>query len=234
MTGWNWASTIDVVAVINTYGVFIPAPEPCLEETDSNWAPAFFNANWWPTFDSEYSRFVDGCLSDVGFDSSQGTSGGIEQGFNGATDYAWAGLSDPKSDSEIERGAWFYRLLDSDSDDVPDNTDNCPDDANAEQINTDGANDGGDACDNDDDNDMICDIGAAVTEICIARPDNCPTTPNNSQSDSNEDGIGDACDADNDGVPGDIDNCPLIANTDQSDSDGNGRGDVCEGLPPGC
>jgi DNA-binding beta-propeller fold protein YncE len=67
--------------------------------------------------------------------------------------------------------------------------------------------------------------------------DNCPAVANNDQADSNNNGIGNACDqpdADNDGVPDAIDNCPLIANPTQLDSNNNGRGDACEGLPPGC
>ncbi|MCR9104192.1 MAG: thrombospondin type 3 repeat-containing protein [Gammaproteobacteria bacterium] len=126
---------------------------------------------------------------------------------------------------------------DSDADGVIDAVDNCPLIPNADQINTDGADDGGDACDRDDDDDMICDDGLAVEGVCIVGPtgsDNCRLVSNNDQLDSNEDGVGDACDADNDGIPDDVDNCPLIPNSDQQDTDTNGRGDACEGLPPGC
>ncbi len=74
--------------------------------------------------------------------------------------------------------------------------DNCPLIANTDQINTDGAADGGDACDVDDDNDMICDGNADVSGVCIAGPaggDNCRTIPNNDQADSNDNGCGDLC-----------------------------------------
>ncbi len=92
---------------------------------------------------------------------------------------------------------------DIDDDGVPDESDNCPYDANSDQADSD--DDGvGDAC------------------------DNCPIVPNPDQADSNNDGVGDACDFDDDGVPDDIDNCP-IPNPDQADSDGDGRGDVCDG-----
>ena len=56
-------------------------------------------------------------------------------------------------------------------------------------------------------------------------------------SDSDEDGIGDACDAcpfdyhndiDDDDVCGNDDNCPFVANTDQTDTDQDGTGDACE------
>ena len=46
---------------------------------------------------------------------------------------------------------------DTDSDGVSDGSDNCPSVANADQVNTDNAADGGDACDDDDDNDGIPD-----------------------------------------------------------------------------
>ncbi|NOX08613.1 MAG: hypothetical protein GXP22_03850, partial [Gammaproteobacteria bacterium] len=49
-------------------------------------------------------------------------------------------------------------LVDTDSDGVNDNIDNCPVDANTNQTNTDGVNDGGDVCDLDDDNDGTSDI----------------------------------------------------------------------------
>ncbi|MCB1688913.1 MAG: thrombospondin type 3 repeat-containing protein [Halioglobus sp.] len=68
--------------------------------------------------------------------------------------------------------------------------------------------------------------------------DNCPAVANASQVDTNNNGLGNACDpitdSDGDGVLDDFDNCPAIYNPDQLDSDNNGRGDICEGLPPGC
>jgi len=65
---------------------------------------------------------------------------------------------------------------------VTDSEDNCPLVPNPDQTNSDNANDGGDACDQDDDNDGIPD----------SNPDNCRTIPNADQTDSNGDGCGDA------------------------------------------
>lgn len=53
--------------------------------------------------------------------------------------------------------------------------------------------------------------------------DNCPDHPNSSQLDSDNDGLGDDCDDDddNDGIPDIQDNCRLITNPNQKDSNSN-------------
>ena len=60
--------------------------------------------------------------------------------------------------------------------------------------------------------------------------DNCPLVANPNQEDMDEDGLGNACDADidGDGLDNDQDNCPLVANPGQEDSDHNGIGNACE------
>ena len=72
--------------------------------------------------------------------------------------------------------------------------------------------------------------------------DNCPEIANNSQTDTDCDGFGDACDTcqgfintypnlfdqDYDGIGDVCDNCPGTTNTDQMDSDRDGIGNACQ------
>jgi len=84
---------------------------------------------------------------------------------------------------------------DADGDRIPDATDPCT----------------------DSDKDLYGDPGFAANRCPT---DNCPLVPNPSQTDSDGDGIGDACD-----------NCPGVPNPQQRDGDGDGWGDLCDLCP---
>lgn len=145
---------------------------------------------------------------------------------------------------------------DTDSDGIADAEDNCPSDANIDQLDTD-IDDIGNVCDSDDDGDS--DNDGSDNCPLIANPDqldtdmdgtgdacdtnldtdgdsiddgsdNCPLVTNPDQLDTDDDGLGDACDTDNDndGVVNGSDNCPLDANSQQLDSDGDNQGDACD------
>jgi len=66
------------------------------------------------------------------------------------------------------------------------------------------------------------------------KSDNCPAVSNADQTDTDNDGLGNACDPDcsgdteSDGVCNEVDNCPADLNADQKDTDADGKGDVCD------
>ena len=151
----------------------------------------------------------------------------------------------------IDNNYYNEILSDSDTDGVPDVSDNCPTISNPNQEDSD-ADGRGNACDNcptvantnqaDGDSD-------GVGNAC----DNCPSTCNSQQLDADHDGIGDVCDptpgcggcgqpaceqqcssgdSDGDGIPDASDNCPTVPNPGQEDTtDGDGVGNACDNCP---
>ena len=129
---------------------------------------------------------------------------------------------------------------DDDDDGILNGNDNCPVNANEDQLDTD--QDGrGNVCDTDDDNDGAPDTADAFPldpaeqadsdlDGLGDKADNCPTVSNEGQEDGDQDGLGDACDPDwdNDGVGNTGDNCPLVANESQEDIDQDSLGDACD------
>lgn len=125
-------------------------------------------------------------------------------------------------------------VVDRDTDRVINSSDNCPDVFNPLQENYDG-DASGDACDADDDNDGLNDATEANLGSDVLNPDtdadgvidgvdNCLLLANPDQADSDNDGTGDQCDADNDimivpvdtGVPDDPGGSdePAVTSTD--------------------
>ncbi len=77
----------------------------------------------------------------------------------------------------------------------------------------------------------------------IGFTDDCPAVDDPAQIDTDDDGVGYACDVcpavadpmqldgDGDGIGDACDNCPSVPNPDQADADGDGIGDACDPCP---
>jgi hypothetical protein len=107
---------------------------------------------------------------------------------------------------------------DDDNDGASNGFDNCQLDENPDQADAD--DDGlGDACDNCPEDDNVDQLDADTDGFGDAC-DNCPSVANPTQADPDNDGAGTACD-----------NCPQDTNPAQTDADGDGRGNDCDVCP---
>ncbi len=113
---------------------------------------------------------------------------------------------------------------DTDGDGINDDSDNCPNAKNPDQLDSD-ADGKGNACDQsegvcnnsvDDDNDALVDC---------ADPDckSDPTCGEKAEQDEEKDGVANI-----------NDNCPLVFNPDQLDTDGDGLGNLCDPHEDAC
>ena len=154
---------------------------------------------------------------------------------------------------EADANGWGNPCDDTDRDNRPWEQDNCPFVSNADQTDLDG--DGvGDVCDFDTDNDGLANVeenaplnpgnpdsdddgicdgpGFGFGAACIFPSDNCPILSNPTQTDTDYDGIGDACDvdgdSDGDGRTDATDACPTIYETSVVDTDHDGVSDPCD------
>lgn len=162
------------------------------------------------------------------------------------------------ADAEAIQFVFKFPDDDSDGDNVPDVSDNCPTVYNPGQENGDVGQEWvvawetGDVCDlcTDWDGDGVGDPGTSTAGCPVqGKEDNCPKKPNPQQKDDDNDGVGNSCDEcngdknaahqspsqcdnDNDGYAGiQQDNCPDLPNPEQVDTDGGGKGDVCDVCP---
>lgn len=121
------------------------------------------------------------------------------------------------SDDEIQGLFQNAGIVDSDSDGIPDDEDNCPDVDNPNQFDND-ADSFGDVCDDDDDNDGISDID-----------DNCQYDVNSDQADHDGDGYGNVCDTDddNDGILDATDQCVFTVPGEVVNDTGCSIADLC-------
>jgi hypothetical protein len=85
--------------------------------------------------------------------------------------------------------------------------------------------------------------GAGTRPSRVGFTDVCPGVDDPDQTDTDDDGIGDACDVcpaqagvdqtdrDGDGVGDACDDCPTVADPEQSDADADGTGSACDACP---
>lgn len=148
---------------------------------------------------------------------------------NNAVDYSLVNTNDAGNNprNSLGQSGPVAAGPDADGDGVPDGSDLCPGTASGAQVDSSGCS----QAQVDADADGACNPGAPSggPGPCTGT-DNCPSTPNPSQSNIDGDALGDACDADadNDGYDNaSEDGAPLCANT-ANDDDKTGAGLVAD------
>ncbi|TET31796.1 MAG: hypothetical protein E3J69_09725 [Anaerolineales bacterium] len=208
----------------------------------SNMGQLYFNVmRFLPT----YANFTDARNLSIAFAGSMFNPSAVCDVRN-AFFYVGIGEADIDCDG-IEDGG------DGDGDGVPGDFDNCHGIFNPDQVDVD--EDGwGRACDPDDNGNqqpdtldtafanpymmcptplVPCDTDNYDGDAYPNAEDNCPYIANDDQLDTDQDGEGDACDADTDldGWSNNNDNCPWTPNADQANADGDFAGDACDAYP---